>query len=208
LKTKPMPVVTQLSQLDSQATYSYADYLTWQFDQMVELIRGRVFPMSPAPSMRHQAVALNVGTLLHQHFKRTQCRAFVAPFDVRLLDRAKSQRADRDIFTVVQPDLCVICDRAKLDERGCLGAPDWIIEILSPGRNAARDLMLKHDLYQENGVGEYWIVFPNDRLIQQFVLDPDGRYQLTKVWGGDDLAPAQPTSFPELSLPLEDVFAD
>jgi Uma2 family endonuclease len=203
-----MPPIMHPSELDPQATYTYADYLGWQFDQMVELIRGKVFPMSPAPSTRHQAVALNLGTLLHLHFKRTQCRAFVAPFDVRLLDRAKSQQADRDIYTVVQPDLCVVCDRAKLDERGCLGAPDWIIEILSPGRNATRDLTLKHDLYQENGVAEYWIVFPNDRLIQQFVLTPAGNYRLAYVWGGDDLAPARPELFPELVLPLEDVFAD
>jgi Uma2 family endonuclease len=198
----------QLSELDPQGTYTYADYLGWQFDQMVELIRGKVFPMSPAPSMRHQAVSRNLLLSIGPAFRGSPCKVFSAPFDVRLLDRAKSQRADRDIFTVVQPDLCVVCDRAKLDERGCLGAPDWIIEILSPGRNAARDLTIKHELYQENGVAEYWIVFPNDRLIQQFTLNQAGAYRLAYVWGGDDLAPARPILFPELVLPLEDIFAD
>jgi Uma2 family endonuclease len=203
-----MAPITHLSQLDPNGSYTYADYLQWQFDGMVELIKGKIFPMSPAPSMRHQAVSRNVGGLLYQYFKTTPCRMFVAPFDVRLHDRARSAKANQDIYSVVQPDLCVVCDKAQLDEQGCMGAPDWMIEILSPGRNAARDITLKHALYEENGVREYWIVYPNDRLIHQFVPDEAGRYQLLQVWGGDDLAPARPHLFPDLLLPLEDVFAD
>ena len=88
-----------------------------------------------------------------------KCRVYVAPFDVRLYDRKKSILASEDIHTVVQPDLCVICNPEILDLQGCNGAPDWIIEILSKG-NAKRDMQIKYELYQESGVMEYWIVYP------------------------------------------------
>jgi len=203
-----MAIITNLSQLDPQGTYSYADYLNWQFGEMVELIKGKIFPMSPAPSVRHQSVSRNLVIGIGHFFRASPCRVFAAPFDVRLYNRARSAQVAQDIFTVVQPDLCVVCEVAKLDEQGCLGAPDWIIEVLSPGKNAARDITLKHALYEENGVREYWIVYPNDRLIHQFVLTAEARYQLINVWGGDDLAPARPHLFPDLVLPLADVFED
>lgn len=128
--------ITQLSQLDSEATYSYADYLTWQLDKAVELIRGKVMLMSPAPNVKHQSIVTNLGGVLYQFFYKKPCKLFYAPFDVRLYDQHKSIKAGQDIYTVVQPGLSVICDPEKLTEQGCLGAPDWIIEILSPGRNA------------------------------------------------------------------------
>jgi Uma2 family endonuclease len=112
--------------------YTYADYLTWQIDEMVELIKGRVFRNSAAPRRIHQEISGKVFTRLFNFLEGKECGVYSAPFDVRL--PVKSKR-DEDIDTVIQPDICVVCDKSKLDEMGCIGAPDLIIEILSPGSN-------------------------------------------------------------------------
>ena len=151
-----MASITSLSQLDPNGIYSYADYLTWKFEQALEVIKGKIFPMS-GPSRIHQKISWQLSGTFFNHFKQHRCEAYAAPFDVRLYDKKKSQKADKDIFTVVQPDLCVICDLTKLDDRGCLGAPDLIVEILSPG-NSTREMKIKKELYAESGVKEYWIV--------------------------------------------------
>jgi Uma2 family endonuclease len=103
---------------------------------------------------------------------------------------------------VIQPDLCVICDVQKLDERGCNGAPDWIIEILSKG-NSKREMKIKYELYQKSGVIEYWLVYPEQQAIHQFVLDENGRYQLKQMYA-DSIA--TPHLFPELAIELNEVF--
>jgi len=195
--------ITQLSQLDLNQTYSYADYLTWQFKETVELIKGKIMLLSPAPNVKHQRVSMNFSGSLFNFFKRKKCQVFAAPFDVRLYNRKKSILANEDIHTVVQPDLCVICNPDILDAQGCNGAPDWIIEILSKG-NSKRELQIKYELYQESGVQEYWIVYPNDQAINQFVLDENGRYQLKQMYADDDLA--IPHLFPELAIDLTEVF--
>jgi len=198
--------ITQLSQLDPNGTYSYADYLTWQFEETVELIRGKIMVMAPAPNVKHQRVSGKLSRFIGNYFDGKRCEVFVAPFDVSLYNSRKSQLADREIFTVVQPDLCVICDPAKLTLQGCSGAPDWIIEILSPG-NSKREMRLKYDLYQENGVKEYWLVYPYEASVYQFVLD-DGseKYQLHGMYAQDELA--TPFLFPDLQIDLADVFAE
>ena len=198
-----MTKITQLSQLDLNQTYSYADYLTWQFKETVELIRGKIILMSPAPNVKHQRISMNFSGSLFNFFKRKKCQVFAAPFDVRLYDRKKSILANEDIHTVVQPDLCVICNPEFLDAQGCNGAPDWIIEILSKG-NSKREMQIKYELYQESGVQEYWIVYPNDQAINQFVLDDNGRYQLKQMYTDDDIA--TPHLFPELAIDLTEVF--
>jgi len=214
-----MPKITQLSQLDLNQTYSYADYLTWQFDETVELIKGKIMLMSPAPNVRHQNLSTNLIRPLSVYFHHKKCRVYTAPFDVRLYDRKKSILANHDcmdaggratqgavaedIHTVVQPDLCVICDLDKLDEQGCNGAPDWIIEILSKG-NSKREMKIKYELYRESGVGEYWLVFPDQLAVQQFVLDDAGRYQLRQMYTDEDTA--APVAFPELRIDLAEVF--
>jgi Uma2 family endonuclease len=195
--------ITRLSQLDLNETYSYADYLTWQFKETVELIKGKIILMSPAPNVKHQRVSMNFSGSLFNFFKRKKCQVFAAPFDVRLYDRKKSILANENIHTVVQPDLCVICNPDILDTQGCNGAPDWIIEILSKG-NSKREMQIKYELYQESGVQEYWIVYPNDQAINQFVLDESGRYQLKQMYTDDDIATAH--LFPELTLDLTEVF--
>lgn len=200
-----MAAITQLSQLDLDATYSYADYLTWQLEESVELIRGKIMLMAPAPNVKHQRVITNLGGVLYNYFHKKSCQLFYAPFDVSFYDNRKSKLADREIFSVVQPDLCVICDPGKLTEQGCSGAPDWIIEILSPG-NTKKEMRLKYDLYQENGVKEYWLVYPYEQAVYQFVLNDDSqKYQLHGMYAQDEWA--TPYSFPDLQIDLADVFA-
>lgn len=161
-------MVTDINQLDLNKTYSYAEYLTWMFQERLELFKGKIFKMSPAPSMYHQKVAGNIHGILWNKFKNHSCNLFVAPFDVRLLDSKKSKK-DSDVYTVVQPDLCVICDENKLDSRGAIGAPDLMIEILSPG-NSKKEMSHKYELYQEAGVLEYWIVNLVDKTIFIYTL--------------------------------------
>lgn len=198
-----MAKITALSQLDLSKTYSYADYLTWQLDEMVELVKGKIMQMSPAPNVRHQTIETNFGRILANYFWRKKCQVFFAPFDVRLYDRRRSILANQDVHTVVQPDLCVVCNPEFLDEQGCNGAPDWIIEILSKG-NSKREMQVKYELYREAGVNEYWIVYPNDCAIHQFVLNENGRYDLVKMFTDDDVA--TPHLFPDLEIKLEEIF--
>jgi Uma2 family endonuclease len=165
--------ITDLNQLDFNASYSYADYLKWQFEERIELIKGKIFKMSPAPATKHQQYVGEIFRQISNHVHRSSCKAFVAPFDVRL---TPIQKAESDkIHTVVQPDVCVVCDPAKIDAKGCIGAPDLIVEVLSPG-NTDREMNEKFEIYQENGVKEYWLVEPNDRIVLVYILDETGKY--------------------------------
>lgn len=189
----------QLSDLDVNAVYSYADYLKWQFEERVELIRGKVFQMSPAPNYAHQNLASRLHGYLWSHLKDRTCKVFFAPFDVRFPGKSKK---DEDIVTVLQPDLCVICDLSKLDERGCNGAPDLVIEILSPSNNK-RDLKYKYGVYEECGVKEYWIVYPSEQTITIHTLT-EGRYVASRPLTTDDTI--QSVVLPGLDLKLDDIF--
>ena len=201
-----MATINKLDQLDLNETYSYADYLTWQFDETIELIKGKIHLMSPAPNVRHQSIVTELGGQLYSFFRKKPCKLFYAPFDVRLYNERKSILTNQDIFTVVQPDLCVICDPNQLDAQGCNGAPDWIIEILSKG-NSKRETQEKFALYQESGVKEYWLVFPYEQSVHQFVLNAQTeKYELIKMFSGDDQA--SPVLFPDLLINLSDVFAE
>ena len=141
-------MITSIHQLDYKKKYTYGDYILWQFQERVELLKGYLFPMA-APNVRHQQVSLNLTLVLGNFLEKSHCQLFSAPFDVRLPlppNRVKGNKID----TVVQPDLCVICDTNKLDKQGCIGAPDLIVEILSPG-NSKREMKDKFELYQEAG---------------------------------------------------------
>ncbi len=155
--------ITDLGQLDRTKSYTYFDYLSWKIKERVELIKGKVFEMSPAPASRHQRISAKIGFNLQKHLELKSCEVFYAPFDVRLEKSAD----DKLVTTVVQPDICVICDETKIDEKGCLGAPDLIVEILSPG-NSSKEMKNKFELYQEAGVLEYWIVDPEKEVIWQY----------------------------------------
>lgn len=188
--------ITSLSQLDPNKTYTYSDYLLWKLKERIELFKGKIFKMSPAPARIHQKISLNITIILEGFFRNNPCELYVAPFDVRIPDK------DGKILTVVQPDLCVICDMAKLDERGCLGAPDLIVEILSPG-NTKKELDLKFRTYEEAGVLEYWLVHPTDKYIQIFILE-EGKYIGLKPFTEDEVATSK--IFPDLSFPTAEVF--
>ncbi len=194
-------MITSLDQLDLKKRYSYADYLKWRFDEYVELIQGKIFKMSPAPSRRHQRISSNILTQFLRTFDSKSCQVYHAPFDVRLVNNKKST-SDEKIFTVVQPDICVICDPSKLDDRGCLGAPDLIVEILSPATRQ-KDLNEKYQLYEAAGVREYWIVQPGDATIAAFYLE-NGKYHLRKIYGAEEQL--TPHIFPDFVLDLPGVF--
>lgn len=199
-----MNKITELSQLDLQGTYSYADYLTWQFQERVELIKGKIYAMAPAPNVQHQSIARELGGQLYTFFHKKPCKLFFAPFDVRLYNRKKSILKNQEIYTVVQPDLCVICDTNKLDTQGCNGAPDWVIEILAKG-NSKRETQDKFALYQESGVLEYWLIYPYEQSVHQFVLNEQTeKYELLAMFSSEDKA--SPLLFPDLMIDLAEVF--
>ncbi len=201
-----MKRITDFSQLDLNAAYTYGDYLLWQFSERVELIKGSIFKMSPAPNRKHQQISLNLSVLLYQSIKNCgqKCKIYTAPFDVRLLKSAK-KTANKDIFTVVQPDMCIVCDPEKLDEQGCIGAPDLIVEILSKG-NSKKEMKIKYELYEENGVREYWVIFPYEEVLQQFVLNENGKYELHQIYSEDEKV--QSVIFPNLEINLELIFEE
>lgn len=193
-------MITSLDQLDPNGTYTYADYLLWQFEQRIELLRGKIRQMA-APSRKHQEIIIHLVKPFILTLEKSPCKVYVAPFDVRLT----RTREDKNAITVVQPDLCVICDPSKLDARGCNGAPDLIIEILSPG-NSRTEMRDKFDLYQEAGVLEYWIVSPIEKTIQVWALNEQGRYiGLPPAVEGDLLTTP---IVPNLEVDLTEVFED
>jgi Uma2 family endonuclease len=169
---------------DPSLSYTYADYLKWKFEEQVELIRGKIFKMSPAPTPRHQQISIRLSSRIFNFLEQKKCQVFNAPFDVRL--PVKNKKKDDEITTVVQPDICVICDETRIDGRGCLGAPDLVIEILSPG-NIEKEVRLKFELYEEAGVKEYWIVYPSEENVAVLILNEKGKYNGAKIYAGKDL---------------------
>jgi Uma2 family endonuclease len=170
--------------LDLKKRYTYADYLTWADGKVRELFNGFIKLMSPAPRAKHQKTSTTIAARLFNLIEKNKgvCQVFHAPFDVRL--PRNGETADDRIYTVVQPDVCVICDPAKIDDRGCLGAPDLAVEVQSLA-TAKYDLNDKFRLYEEVGVREYWVVFPYEKGILQFILQADGTYdQGTKYESG------------------------
>ncbi|MDD5113146.1 MAG: Uma2 family endonuclease [Methylobacter sp.] len=157
--------------LKDKEYHCYGDYRTWPEDVRYELIDGDAYLMAPAPDVAHQEVA---GEIYHQvrlALKGKPCRALIAPVDVRL---PKLNEADDRIDTVVQPDVLVVCDESKLDRRGVRGAPDWIVEVLSPS-TASHDQIKKRQLYERHGVREYWLIHPVDRVLTVYILS-NGEY--------------------------------
>jgi Uma2 family endonuclease len=191
----------KFSDLDLNKTYSYADYLLWNFEERVELILGKIFKMSPGPRTAHQKVVTNLFREFAVFLKGKKCQVFVAPFDVRL--PATKGSDNKQIITVVQPDICVVCDENKIDERGCLGAPDFIIEITSP-YSASKDTVNKFNLYESAGVLEYWIVWPEEKTVQVYDLK-EGSYQLRDNYEFEGKILVN--VLPGLELDLKEIFA-
>jgi len=184
------------------ARYTYADYLQWSNDERWELINGVAYNMTPAPSRKHQKISWELAQQIGAHLRGKNCQAYAAPFDVRL---PAPGEPDETTSTVVQPDLVVVCDPAKLDDRGCKGAPDLVIEIISPD-SVARDMREKFLLYERAGVAEYWIVHPIDRIVSIFRRGPDGLYGKPDVHTAEERISVG--VLPELEIDLAPVFAE
>jgi Uma2 family endonuclease len=195
--------ITSFSQLDPQLKYTYADYLLWQFQDRVELIKGYIRQMT-APSVRHQRISGRIYGSLWAFLKNKRCDVFAAPFDVRLPLPIHLQKGDK-IDTVVQPDICIICDRSKLDDKGCIGAPELIVEILSPG-NSRKEMREKYDLYQEAEVLEYWVVYPSEQVLQRYILDASGIYQAQRPDVQGDFPGI--SFLPDFQLNVEEIFEE
>ena len=180
--------------------YSYADYLQWPDEERWEIIDGVPYDMSPAPSTKHQAISMGLAGQLWSFFRDKECSVFAAPFDVRL---PLNDEKDEEIYNIVQPDLSIICDPSKLDEQGCKGAPDLVIEIISPF-TAKKELNEKFNLYERSGIPEYWVVFPKFNVVVVYSLDDEERYQKSGEFTSDQLLSTK--LFPGLEIKLEDVF--
>ena len=193
---------SKVEEPDPSFTYTYADYLKWKFEERLELFRGKIFKLS-APNTKHQDISGNIFVPISLFLKKKPCKVFAAPFDVRL--PVKNKKKDDEVTTVVQPDICIICDESKIDSRGCCGAPDLVIEILSPG-NSKKEIRLKYELYEEAGVKEYWIVNPEEENIVVFVLNEEGKFSGLKMYAGDDNI--QSFAVPGLNINLTEIFTN
>ena len=179
--------------------YTYSDYIHFQFEEMVELIRGQIFKMTPAPKAIHQKISSELHGNIWTFLKDKSCTVYAAPFDVVLpLSNEKKENAT----TVVQPDICIICDQSKIYEEGCLGAPDLVIEILSKS-TSKKDLKDKYSIYEEVGVKEYWIVMPNERLVEVFHLNNE-RFYRVEIY--TETEKVSSVIFPGLAIDLTEVF--
>ena len=190
--------------LNTSMRYTYADYLTWLDEKRRELIDGFIHLMS-APVRRHANVSMTLSLLIGSFIKkkRGQCRIYHAPFDVRLPIHGSTD--DDKVYDVVQPDICVICDLTKLDDKGCIGAPDLVVEVLSPS-SLMYDCHYKFDLYEKAGVREYWIVNPKEKTIHVFLLKPDGTFDKGTIFESGQKAPV--SIFDGLTVDLDELFED
>jgi Uncharacterized protein conserved in cyanobacteria len=194
-----MSTITDINQLDLSKNYTYADYLTWSFQDRVELILGKIFKMSPAPTSKHQySVSVLHGTIFN-FLKGKPCKVFPAPFDVILPVTPGISN------TVVQPDISVICDLSKITKEGCNGAPDLVVEVISKS-SVTRDLHEKYLMYEMAGVKEYWIVQPQDKTLVIFRLNAGGKYESSKPLTKGDIANS--SVLQGLEIDLTELFVD
>ena len=194
-------MITSLNQLDLNKKYTYADYLTWQLQERVELILGKIFRMSPAPKTDHQSVLTALTASIYNFLRERPCKVFPAPFDVRL--PLNPGDPDDKTDTVVQPDICVVCDTQKIDTKGCNGAPDLVVEIISQS-SVKKDLHEKYQLYENTGVKEYWIVYPSDKSLIIHRLDENNKYQPSRMLTEGDVATS--TVLYGLKIELDEAF--
>ncbi|GHU64641.1 hypothetical protein AGMMS49983_10790 [Clostridia bacterium] len=181
--------------LPGKEYYTYEDYASWPDDVRYELIEGVPYRMSPGPTRSHQKISGAIFNQLYNYLEGKQYEVYAAPFDIRL-------NADAEDDTVVQPDILVVCDPEKLDEKGVKGAPDVVVEILSPSTEKF-DALVKLNLYRKYGVKEYWIVNPAAKVVTVHLLK-DGEYVIS-AYGGNDAAPV--TMLKDCEIDLSKVFA-
>ncbi|TCD11054.1 Uma2 family endonuclease [Pedobacter frigidisoli] len=190
--------ILELKDLDKSLKYSYEDYYSWKFSDRVELINGQIFSSSGETILlSHQEVLGNIFIQIANYLKGKTAKVIVGPFDVYF--------EKKDAITILQPDICVICDKNKLDDRGCIGAPDIVVEILSPGNNI-KELLNKYQVYEEFGVNEYWVVSQSDQSILIYTLNELGKFQPSKIFTLSEKIAS--SVLPGFELLLDDVFED
>lgn len=204
-KEKKIPEIIQKNEVgepvfDYNRVYTYGDYLNFDIEEMVEIIRGKIFRMSPAPRVRHQTISMNISSIVFNELKEKKCKVFHAPVDVVLPIENKKRNKST---TVVQPDICVICNPDIIEDKAIFGVPDFIIEIVA-GKDVKKDTQIKFDLYEEAGVGEYWIVLADIKLVEVFILE-NGKYQRFKAFSEDDVIPVK--TIPGFSISIEEIFS-
>lgn len=181
--------------------YKYSDYLNWPEYERWELIDGNAY-MSAAPSRRHQEIQVELLRQISNYLIGKTCRVYGSPFDVRF---AGKDDLDNDIKDVVQPHITVVCDMSKLDDRGCKGSPDLIIEIVSPS-TASVDYIKKLSLYEKNNVKEYWIVHPTDEIVMIYKLNTHGKYERAEIYSKDN--EVKVGLFSDLIIKFNEVFKE
>ncbi len=185
---------------DLAGTYSARDYFSWTFEGLVELIKGKIHKMTPAPATDHQRLVGRLYSCLTAPLAGRQCEVWLSPFDVYLVKPGEDYRETRNI---VEPDLCIVCDPDKIRKFGCVGSPDFIIEILSPS-TAAKDAGAKLQLYEEYGVKEYWMVSYTEKLVFVNILNDQGNYVPEKPKTASSII--SPRDFPEVKIDLKTLF--
>lgn len=187
---------------EKQEYFTYGDYLQWDDGRRWEIIDGIAFDMSPAPGRKHQKILGKLNWQLENFFNDKECDVYIAPFDVRL---PLFNESEEEIKNVVQPDIVIVCDKTKLDDKGCLGAPDVAVEILSPS-TATKDVEYKFQLYQLHGVKEYWIIDQANSFLMRFSLGEDKKYGPPTFFAKDKILTS--SLFPGLEVDLNVVFRD
>lgn len=191
-------MVTRLKR--SGTKYTYQDYVTWSDDERWEIIDGEAYNMTPAPSTLHQRISRELLRQFANYLIEKTCEVFAAPYDV-IIDGDKENSQN-----IVQPDLLVVCDKKKLESgKYCLGAPDLIIEILSPS-TAKKDLLTKRKLYEKFGVKEYWIADPENKDITVFILQKDDKYSEPRIYPTEEKV--TPSLFPDLHINQQLVYRE
>jgi len=188
---------------NTEQTWTYADYCSWPDDERWELIDGVAYAMSPAPSRRHQELSGALFNQFYNYLKGKTCKVYAAAFDVRLPEFP--EQSDAAVEAVVQPDIVVVCDLSKLDDKGCKGAPDLVVEILSPA-TGGKDLTVKFDLYERHGVKEYWIIHPDEQTLLVYTLNEDRKYGAAGRYANNSKVPV--ALLDGLEIDLAEVFAE
>jgi len=189
-----------IDDLDFSKTYTYADYYSWKFEERVELFKGNVHLMGVNPGTNHQQVLGNIACELGNFLEGKETEVLTAPLDVRLVDKSIK---DEDITTIVQPDIIVFCDKNTLDDRGGIGSPSIVVEILLHGKND-KEIKLKFDLYEEFGIKEYWIVRLDEQSLTQYILNEKGKYVGKRPLTAGDIVTTE--LIPDFRLAMTDVF--
>jgi Uma2 family endonuclease len=183
----------------SSKAYTYSDYLTWPEDQRWEIIDGEPFDMTPAPSVLHQEILVALAEQILDFLKGWPCKMYLAPCDVLLPESGTTEKKSRN---VVQPDILVLCDPARRRDAYLVGAPDFVIEILSPS-TAGKDQIRKRSLYERHGVKEFWLVHPTDRTVRVYRLQGSS-FSRSEMFEGSEKVPV--LALPGLEIDLSRVF--